>query len=45
MKKLILLISLMTVGILFSGCCNFWFWPCPPMGGGGGGGPGMGQPR
>lgn len=28
MKKLILLISVITVSILFSGCC-FWLWPCP----------------
>ena len=44
MKKLILLISLITISVLFSGCCHFWFWPFPPPAGGPGPGPGMVQP-
>jgi hypothetical protein len=35
MKKLILLISLITVSVLFSGCCHLLFWPCSPNMGGG----------
>ena len=44
MKKLTLLISLIAIGALFSGCCHFWFWPFPPPAGGPGPGPGMVQP-
>lgn len=42
MKKLMLLTSLIIIGILFSGCCGFWFWPAPPHMGGPG--PGMIHP-
>ncbi len=38
MKKLTLLISLIAIGALFSGCCAFWFWPFPPPMGGPGSG-------
>jgi hypothetical protein len=44
MKKLILLISLIIISVLFSGCCHFWFWPFPPPAGGPGSGPGMVHP-
>lgn len=44
MKKLILLISLITISVLFLGCCHFWFWPFPAPAGGPGPGPGIVHP-
>lgn len=31
MKKLIFLIFIISISILFSGCCQFWFWPGPAV--------------